>query len=153
MMRITVWLAVVAVALLAACTSEPEIRVRGERFNDEQLALGEQLYIQNCASCHGVNGEGQFPNAPLQPDATGRLGAPPHNETGHTWHHGDGLLIRYVLEGGVSLMDPANFYPMPAFGDQLSETDVMSIIAYIKTMWTDEQRTRQQKVTEAEVSE
>ena len=94
MMRITVWLAVVAMALLAACTSEPEIRVRGERFNDEQLALGEQLYIQNCASCHGVNGEGQFPNAPLQPDAP-----------------------------------------------------------YIKTMWTDEQRTRQQQVTEAEVSE
>lgn len=153
MMRIMVWLAVVAVTLLAACTGEPEIMVRGERFSDEQLTLGEQLYVQNCASCHGMNGEGQFPNAPLQPDVTGRLGAPPHNEIGHTWHHGDGLLIRYVLEGGVSLTDPENFYPMPAFGDQLSETDVMNIIAYIKTMWTDEQRVRQQQVTDAEASE
>jgi mono/diheme cytochrome c family protein len=42
---------------------------------------------------------------------------------------------------------------MPAFGDQLSETDVMNIIAYIKTMWTDEQRVRQQQVTDAEASE
>lgn len=152
-MKSTIWLAVVASLLISACGADPGIRVRGERFTEEQLARGEQLYIQNCASCHGLNGEGQFPASPLEPDATGRLGAPPHNETGHTWHHGDELLIRYVLEGGISLTDPTNFYPMPAFGDQISETDVMTIIAYIKTMWTDEQRARQQEVTDAETSD
>ena len=46
------------------------------------IAQGETLYVQSCASCHGANLEGQ-PDW-RTPDATGRLPAPPHDETGHT---------------------------------------------------------------------
>ena len=48
---------------------------------------GQALYQTHCGSCHGANGEGQFPQDPYFPDATGRVGAPPHDSTGHTWHH------------------------------------------------------------------
>ena len=133
------------------CGSQPvEIIVSEVTYDTEQIAQGQQIYAQSCASCHGANGEGQFPDAPNQPDATGRIGAPPHNDNGHTWHHGDEMLIRYTREGGISLIDPVNFYPMPAFGDQLSEGETLAVLAYIKTMWNDEQRSRQQQATESQ---
>lgn len=145
------WLIAIIVLLVAvSCTAEPQVTVQGVSFTQEQLDQGQQVYTQYCASCHGTNGEGQFPNAPNQPDATGRIGAPPHNGAGHTWHHGDKMLIRYVREGGISLSDPVNFYPMPAFGDQLSDDEIIAVLGYIKTMWDGEQRVRQQQVTEVE---
>lgn len=134
--------------VLTACASEPQIRVRDQTFNREQLAQGQQIYTQYCATCHGANGEGQFPDAPMQPDITGRIGAPPHDSTGHTWHHSDELLIRYIREGGMG--NPARFYPMPGFGDQLSDEAIILVVAYIKTLWIDEHRAYQQQVTEGE---
>ena len=49
----------------------------GEPITAAQLALGQQLYAANCASCHGANLEGQ-------PDwrrrnENGRMPAPPHD--------------------------------------------------------------------------
>ncbi len=111
----------------------------------EMHALGQQTYDQHCAACHGAAGEGQFPEAPMQPDATGRIGAPPHDGTGHTWHHPDGLLVRYVIEGGLG--DPDRFYPMPALGGVLSDDQVIAVIAYIKTMWSVEQQIAQRDAT------
>ncbi|MBZ0291539.1 MAG: cytochrome c [Anaerolineae bacterium] len=113
----------------------------------ETIPLGQVVYLKNCASCHGPNGEGQNPAAPLSKDATGRFLAPPHDSTGHTWHHDDDLLIQIVREGGMG--SPSDFYPMPAFGDKLSDEDITAVIAYIQTLWTEEQRTRQRQATEA----
>jgi mono/diheme cytochrome c family protein len=48
----------------------------------EQIALGKRLYDEQCASCHGAKGEGQFPAAPYKPDADGLIGAPPHDPAG-----------------------------------------------------------------------
>lgn len=109
--------------------------------NQDAYTLGQQVYAQQCASCHGADGEGQFPDAPMQPDSTGRIGAPPHDETGHTWHHADALLYDIVRNGGRGT--PDMFYPMPDFGDQLTEAEIAAVIVYIKTMWTDEQRQQQ----------
>jgi len=111
--------------------------VSGVIFDSEQIVQGQQLYAQNCASCHGVNGEGQFPDSPLSMDRAGRFGAPPHNANGHTSHHPDDWLIRYIREGGVSLDNPELYYPMPAFGDQLSAEQISLILAYIKTLWNE----------------
>ena len=115
--------------------------------NPEAYTLGQQVYIQNCASCHGENGEGQFPDAPMQPDSTGRIGAPPHNGEGHTWHHDDDLLYQIVREGGMG--NAQMFYPMPAFGEQLSEEEIEAVIFYIRTFWTEEQRQSQQAISNA----
>ena len=112
----------------------------------ETLAQGQQVYTARCASCHGPTGEGQKPEAPLEPDETGRFPAPPHDGTGHTWHHDDDLLFRIVVEGG---MGGDMFYEMPAFGESLSDDEIWAVLAHIKTMWTDEQRSIQHERTEA----
>lgn len=136
-------------SLAAACApTDPGSTVKGERFTTEQIAQGRIYYEQTCAACHGIDGQGQFPDAPLEPDATGRLGAPPHNETGHTWHHTDELLLRYITEGGLA--DPQNFYPMPRWDSLYDREDAALIIAYIKTMWTEEQRIYQHHMTQEE---
>jgi cytochrome c5 len=131
-------------------SGDAQIQILGRRFYEIELTQGQAIYTQYCAACHGIDGQGQFPEAPLEPDATGRIGAPPHNETGHSWHHSDVLLIRYVTEGGFS--DPARFYIMPPFGDILTDEQILFVIAYIKTMWTDEQRASQRQLTEDEQS-
>lgn len=141
-----IFLCCAALLLIAACApSDPGSTIKGVSYNAEQIAQGRVYYEQTCAACHGVDGRGQFPEAPFEPDATGRLGAPPHNETGHTWHHSDELLLRYVVEGGFS--DPNNFYTMPRWDSLYDRDDAALIIAYIKTMWTEEQRIYQQRVT------
>lgn len=131
---------------VTACTTGSDV----ERFiatNPEAYELGQQVYAQNCASCHGDNGEGQFPDSPMQPDDTGRLGAPPHNDAGHTWHHDDDLLYEIIAEGGMGM--PERFYPMPAFGEQLTDDEIEAVLFYIKTFWTENQRQRQQQVTDS----
>lgn len=137
--------------LFVGCSNQTAtILINGTRFDSDQISQGQQLYSQYCSSCHGVNGEGQFPSAPTERDATGRFGAPPHNGNGHTWHHGDAMLIEYVRNGGISLSDPVNWYPMPAFGEQLTNEQITLTLAYIKTFWSDEQRTRQAEMTAVE---
>lgn len=126
-------------------SGESQIQILDTPFNDTQLAEGQTIYLQYCSACHGVEGQGQFPDAPFEPDSTGRIGAPPHNETGHSWHHSDVVLIRYVTEGGFS--DPARFYVMPPFGTILTEEQILVVIAHIKTLWTDEQRGMQRQLT------
>ena len=123
---------------LMPTVSPTEVREMAKLADEQTLQLGQTVYEQACAECHGINGEGQFPSAPMQPDSTGRIGAPPHNGNGHTWHHDDALLLDYVINGGRG--NPAQFYPMPAFGDQLSLQEIESVIAYLKTFWTEEQR-------------
>jgi cytochrome c2 len=99
--------------VLAACSMQSDT----ERFiatDPESYVLGEQVYAQNCLSCHGINGVGQNPENPQALDATGRYVAPPHNDNGHTWHHDDDLLFSYIHDGGMG--DPSMFKLMPVFG-------------------------------------
>jgi mono/diheme cytochrome c family protein len=67
----------------------------------------------------------------------GVLPAPPHDASGHTWHHPDDLLAQIVREGGVVYMADSN---MPGYGEQLTDDDIAAVLAHIKTWWTDEQR-------------
>jgi len=140
---------VMSLLLITACTtSEDAAYIAPAGADSETYEIGQQVYVDHCAECHGINGEGQFPENPAQPDENGLIGAPPHDGSGHTWHHGDGLLVRYVIEGGMG--DPSRFYPMPALGDVLTDEEVIAVIAYIKTMWSPEEQAVQRERTLAE---
>lgn len=103
------------------------------------LARGEQLYATHCASCHGANLEGQPDWRRRKPD--GRLPAPPHDDSGHTWHHDDELLFEIVKYGLVPPRAPEGYQSdMPAYGNVLSDAEIHAVLAYIASRWSDEVR-------------
>jgi mono/diheme cytochrome c family protein len=109
----------------------------------ELVALGEQVYAQQCASCHGADLEGQPDWQRQLPD--GGLPAPPHDASGHTWHHPDVLLFGITKFGGQALA-PAGFKSnMPAFADQLSDREIWAVLAFIKSRWPADIRAAQQQ--------
>lgn len=108
----------------------------GTMPTDVDLVAGKALYAETCAACHGANLEGQANWR--SPGADGRLPAPPHDETGHTWHHGDQLLFDYTKLGGRQVMAAQGMEfdsGMPGFGDQLADQEIWNILGYIKSTW------------------
>ena len=105
------------------------------------IALGQRLYAENCATCHGADLEGQPDwQTPL---ANGRYPAPPHDETGHTWHHPDDILFRIVKEGTAAIVGGGYESDMPGFADVLSDAEVRAVLAYIKSTWPERERSYQ----------
>lgn len=102
-----------------------------------RVAYGEDLYNQHCAACHGINLEGQ-PDWKTR-NAQGRLPAPPHDETGHTWHHSDQLLFEMTKFGMVPPNIPAGYESdMPAYKDILSDEQIRAVLGYIKSRWPED---------------
>ncbi len=113
--------------------------------NAEMVALGKNVYGENCADCHGKNLEGQ-PNWRVR-TADGPLPPPPHDVTGHTWHHPDQILLEITARGGQATA-PAGFISgMPAFGEILSDDEILAVLAFIKTKWPMDVRKRQAQVS------
>jgi mono/diheme cytochrome c family protein len=111
--------------------------------NPQAVALGQQVYAARCASCHGANLEGQ-PN--WQQDLpTGGRPAPPHDETGHTWHHNDLSLFTTVKHGGQATSPAGYTSNMPAFGGVLSDGEIYAVLAYIKSTWSPDIQAAQQQ--------
>ena len=113
--------------------------------------IGRVLYADHCAACHGVNLEG----APdwQRSGTDGLFPAPPHDETGHTWHHGDGMLFDYVAHGGQAVLDDLGVSftsGMPGFGDILSAEDIEAILAFIRSTWPEDIQEIQAARTAAE---
>ena len=107
-------------------------------------AAGAGIYGEYCASCHGQNLEGEENwQTPL---ADGGYPAPPHDETGHTWHHPDQLLFKYTKHGGTAVVGPNFKSNMPGFEDQLSDDEIRSVIDFIKSTWPEGIRQRQARL-------
>ena len=119
------WTALAAVAAVAivftACSGGegPEFPIE---VTDQRVSEGRPLFLENCASCHGEPGVSAPPLSQ----------APPHDDSGHTWHHADRLLFQWVLDR------PPLATVMPAFRGTLSEGQVLSILAYIKSTWPED---------------
>lgn len=94
------------------------------------------LYKTHCAACHGETLEGAEDWRSPGPD--GLLPPPPHDETGHTWHHGDQFLFRYVKHGGQAVLDQLGVRftsAMPEFGSILSDAEITAILDFIRESW------------------
>ena len=117
----------------------------------DEIEIGRALYADHCAACHGADLEG----APdwQRPGPDGRLPAPPHDETGHTWHHGDAMLFDYVKRGGQAFLDDlgvAYESGMPAFGDVLEDAEIDAILSFIRSSWPERLRSYQAERTRVE---
>jgi mono/diheme cytochrome c family protein len=111
-----------------------------------QLALGRTLYGEACAACHGAGLEGEPNWRQRKPD--GLLPAPPHDETGHTWHHPDRQLFEITKRGTAALVGSDYQTAMGPFGELLSDDEIRAVLAYIKSRWPENIRTRQAEITE-----
>jgi mono/diheme cytochrome c family protein len=116
----------------------------GEPVSAADIEAGRAIYAENCASCHGAELEGQ-------PDwrrrlENGRMPAPPHDETGHSWHHSDRNLF-IVTKGGVGAVVPGYESDMPAFEGTLTDDEIAVVLAFIKSTWPDREREFQVKVS------
>ncbi len=110
-----------------------------------QVALGKAVYGTACASCHGVALEGQPDWRKALPG--GGFPAPPHDETGHTWHHADEFLFRYTKLGAKEGLGVTEFKSnMPAFKDTLSDAETWAVLAFIKNRWPAAIRERQERI-------
>ncbi len=109
--------------------------------DSDAVALGRRVYEAQCASCHGVNLEGQTDWKEPNPDGSFR--APPHDETGHTWHHNDAYLVESIKLGGVRLPADQGVSAMPAYENVLSDEEISAVLAYIKSSWPSDIRLAQ----------
>lgn len=135
MKRLMVVAAILTATTLTACASDLDTAP------EAAVERGGELYQANCASCHGADLSG----APdwKTPNEDGSYPPPPHDSSGHTWHHPDRVLIEIVRDGSD--------FPrsrMPAFGDQLTDEDIEAILEFIKTSWGPEEKAYQDRATE-----
>jgi mono/diheme cytochrome c family protein len=130
-------MAALAFVFLAACgdAGAPADDPRADPRDAAKVALGAKVYAQHCASCHGTNLEGQPEWRRRLPN--GRMPAPPHDESGHTWHHPDNVLFGITKRGLVPPYAPADYQTdMQAFGGKLTDGEIWAVLAFIKSHWT-----------------
>lgn len=112
------------------------------------IALGKALYAERCAACHGAKLEGQRDwKSPLP---SGRMPAPPHDASGHTWHHPDDVLFRITKEGPAAVVGRGYQSDMPGFGNVMSDEEIHSVLAFIKSTWPEEERRYQAEMNRRE---
>lgn len=118
-----------AVILLTGCdkNSEPV----DLRTDVRLVQQGKTLFAKHCSSCHGATGEGD--SNWRQPDKDGFWPAPPLNGSAHTWHHPQQWLINKIKFGGQ-----VGKSKMPAWKDKLTEQEVLSVLAYIQSLWPEQ---------------
>lgn len=143
------WILLAAVAAAAAATtawwllhgsgSSPRMALQPD--DPQVLAVGQRIYTTHCAACHGTRLEGQPNWRERGPD--GRLPAPPHDPSGHTWHHPDDVLFRLTKEGvakAAGLKDYAS--AMPAYDGVLRDDEIVAVLSWIKAQWPPEIRAK-----------
>jgi mono/diheme cytochrome c family protein len=146
---------VVAAAVLLAWAVWPPAgeALRADPDDPVQVALGARVYAEYCAACHGADLEGEPEWRVRKPD--GRMPAPPHDDTGHTWHHPDRMLFEITRYGIERFAWPGYKSDMPAFEGVLSDEEIWAVLAFIKSHWGARERSFQERVTrttqEAEV--
>lgn len=84
---------------------------------EPSLARGREIWIKDCASCHGDQGRGDGPAVKDLEVKPGDLNDP------HSVAHTDGDLFWKITEGRK---------PMPSFAENYSEEDRWNVINYLR---------------------
>ncbi|MFA6902647.1 MAG: cytochrome c oxidase subunit II [Gallionellaceae bacterium] len=82
----------------------------------ELKSMGEKVYAANCAGCHQAKGEGMPPVFPAL-DGSKMVNGPKQAQ------------IDIVMNGKAGTA-------MPAFGNQMSDTDIAAVITYTRNAWS-----------------
>lgn len=115
---------------LSACS--PSDQAVDRWYSTEQVAVGQKVFSQHCAACHGNLAQGLVTDWKTSL-SDGSLPPPPLNGSAHTWHHDMSLLLQTIQKGGV-LYDGK----MPGFSGTLSESEQYAVIAWFQSLWSDE---------------
>ena len=132
---------IVIFSLILGLFSPPTIAAKtflsADPENAQQVKQGNKIYNRFCSLCHGLNLQGQANWRVRKPN--GKLPAPPHDESGHTWHHADNLLFGITKFGLIPPYAPDNYESdMPAWENTLKDEDIWAVLAYIKSRWPTE---------------
>ncbi len=92
----------------------PEVEIMSIPSSPELIADGQQLFNIACKSCHGVNGYG----SPMAPALNNQIFLAETPDAA----------IYQIIAGGV----PGTL--MPAWGSRLSDYDIQSIVAFLRSM-------------------
>ena len=143
---------VILMAVAVAAGAVWAIRGSGEELipyqSQSAITAGKTIYAEQCAACHGANLEGQVPDW-RSPGEDGLLPAPPHDASGHTWHHADLLLFRITKYGTEALIGGDYRSNMAGFGEVLSDAEILAVLGYIKSTWPDRVRAAHDRVNAA----
>jgi mono/diheme cytochrome c family protein len=109
-LRALVLLVLLTGALLVACSSEDSPQLSGDQADDAQLVLGEQVYQDNCARCHGNAGGGGA--GPKLADGRVARNFPDPEDQAQVVRNGRGS--------------------MPAWKSKLSEEQIQAVVRYTR---------------------
>jgi len=122
---------------IIACDQQPKVLSSSSglmpqrSYDEEQLALGKQVFADNCTICHGENAQGAKDWHQRNPD--GSFPPPPLNGTGHAWHHSLDVLYDVIANG--SQPGQGN---MPAWKDKLSQEQIEATVMWFQSLWPDQ---------------
>lgn len=116
-------------------------------YDDARIVdQGQALYADYCAACHGASLEGEPNWRQQKPD--GRMPAPPHDRTGHTWHHAESQLFTITKYGISALVGSSYASDMPGFEGVLSDEEITAVLSFIKASWPQSIRDRHDRISQ-----
>jgi len=101
---------------------EPISRTSPIEGTRESVEMGREVFVQNCAACHGPEGDSDGPAAPTLPYSPPRLGD-------HVRFHGDRALFLWISEG---LPPNTATKVMPPFGERLTEPERWHLVNFLR---------------------
>ncbi|HET9700690.1 MAG TPA: cytochrome c [Burkholderiales bacterium] len=140
---------VLAALLVAACGERgqapsaapaPASKDAARGLDPTSIARGETVYNAHCAECHGPRGAG-LPGDWRKTGPDGKYPPPPLDDSAHAWHHPTEVLRRVIRKGS-----PPGMGNMPAWAGKLNEREIDDVVAYIKSLWSDEAYARWQQI-------
>jgi len=102
--------------------------VTQQQLDPRHVELGNKVFKDNCAVCHGNEAQGAVNWTRPGPD--GKYPPPPLNGSGHAWHHSRQELMSTILTGS-----PEGEGNMPAWKGRLSHQEIEAVITWLQSKW------------------